>query len=183
MDNTIENNILTKENSENVVVDGNISMSEKEIKRQTSNNNLKPFRAYSELTPEEQERQRNISILGGKARSEQLQRHKTMKESAKVLLGQKVSREYAESVLGKNSDVSEIDTWQDLIVAKMLREVVENGNAKAFELIRDTSGNKPTAEVDIRADIVTASDKALIDKVADRLGIVDITPDDDNENG
>ena len=67
-----------------------------------------------------------------------------------------------------------------MIVAKMLREVVENGNAKAFELIRDTSGNKPTADVTITADIVTASDRALIEKVADRLGVVDISDENDD---
>lgn len=183
MDNTIENNILTKENSENVVVDGNISMSEKERKRQNSLNNLKPFRPYSELTPEEQEKQKEYLSKGGKARAEQINKRKTMKESAQVLLSAKVSKDYAQKVLGEDADISGIETMQDLITARMLREIVENGNAKAFELIRDTSGNKPTAEVDIRADIVTASDKALIDKVADRLGIVDITPDDDNENG
>lgn len=183
MDNTIENNNLTKENSENVVVDGNISMSEDD-KRQKRLNNLKPWKPFSELTPEEREEQRKIASLGGKARTEQINRRKTMKESAQILLSQRVSTDYAQKVLGENADISGIETMQDLITARMLREIVENGNAKAFELIRDTSGNKPVsaAALDITADIVTAADRALIDKVADRLG-VDITPDDDNENG
>ena len=105
-----------------------------------------------------------------------------MKESANVLLAATVSTEYAQKILGADADLTGIETMQDLMIAKMLREVAENGNAKAFELIRDTSGNKPTAEIDIRADVVTAADRALMDKVADRLGLVNITDDDDDEN-
>lgn len=182
-DNTIENNKLDKVNSENVDIVDNYDP-EKERKRQNRLNNLKPFRSYSELTPEEQEKQREILSKGGKARTEQINRQKSMKESAQALLSVKVSRETAEKWLGENYDVSGIETMQDLITARMIRETLENGNAKAFELIRDTSGNKPisAAALDIKADIVTAADRALIEKVADRLGMVDITDENDDEN-
>ena len=185
MDNTIKTNNIEKTDSENVVNENNISLSDEDIKAQkrlNSLNNLKPFRPYSELTPEEQEKQKEYLSKGGKARAEQINRRKTMKESAQVLLSAKVSKEYALKIMGDNYDVSGIETMQDLITARMIRETLENGNAKAFELIRDTSGNKPTAEIDLRADIVTAADRALIEKVADRLGMVNITDDDDNEN-
>lgn len=177
LDNTIENNMMTKQNSENVE-DNNIF----EDKKQKRLNNLKPWKPFTELSPEEREEQRKIASLGGKARTEQINRRKTMKESAQILLSQRVSTEYAQKILGENADISGVETMQDLITAKMLREIVENGNAKAFELIRDTSGNKPTAELEVRADVVTASDRALIDKVADRLGLVNITDEDETEN-
>ena len=184
LDNTIENNNIEKTNSENIE-DNNISISNDDIKAQkrlNSLNNLKPWKPYNELTPEEIEKQKAIASLGGKARSEQINKRKTMKESAQVLLSVKVSTDYAQKIMGENYDVSGIETMQDLITARMIRETLENGNAKAFELIRDTSGNKPTAEIDLRADIVTAADRALIEKVADRLGMVNITDDDDKEN-
>ncbi len=188
MDNSIKNPFIDQMNTENVVNENNISMSDDELKakeerRKNSLNNLKTFKPFSELTPEEQEEQRLKSIKGAKARCEVYRQKKTMKQSAQALLDATISREYAEKVLGENSDVSGIETMQDLLIAKMMREILENGNAKAFELIRDTSGNKPvsTAALDIKADIVTAADRALIDKVADRLG-VDITDDDNDEN-
>ena len=190
MDNTIKNPFIDQQNSENSIDNiNNISMpndellaiQEKERKRQNSLNNLKPFRPYSELTPEEQEKQKEYLSKGGKARAEQINKRKTMKESAQVLLSAKVSKEYAMKVMGENYDVTGIETMQDLITARMILETLENGNAKAFELIRDTSGNKPTAEIDIRADVVTAADRALMDKVADRLGLVDITDDDETD--
>ena len=175
---------LSDNNTKNYIVDcksienmdnGDISGIQKRL------NNLKPFKPYSELTPEEQEKQREILSKGGKARTEQINRQKSMKESAQVLLSVKVSTEYAQKIMGENYDVSGIETMQDLITARMIRETLENGNAKAFELIRDTSGNKPVsaAALDITADIVTASDRALIEKVADRLGMVDITDEND----
>ena len=178
LDNTIENNMMTKLNSENVEDNNNIL----EDKKQKRLNNLKPWKPFTELSPEEREEQRKIASLGGKARTEQINRRKTMKESAQILLSQTVSTEYAQKILGENADISGIETMQDLITAKMLREILENGNAKAFELVRDTSGNKPTAELEVRADVVTASDRALIDKVADRLGLVNITDEDETES-
>ena len=99
-----------------------------------------------------------------------------------MLLSVKVSRDTAKKWLGEDYDVDGIETMQDLITARMIRETLENGNAKAYELVRDTSGNKPisAAALDITADIVTAADRALIEKVADRLGVVDITDEKDD---
>lgn len=180
-ENTVKNYINDNQNSENIANDNNISISQK---RQNSLNNLKPFKPYSELTPEEQQKQRELLSKGGKARTEQINRQKSMKESAQVLLSVKVSRDTAKKWLGEDYDVDGIETMQDLITARMIRETLENGNAKAYELVRDTSGNKPisAAALDITADIVTAADRALIDKVADRLGLVNITDDDETEN-
>ena len=182
-DNNVKNYIVDSKNVENMDT-ANIIDPEKERRRQNSLNNLRPWRKLDDLTPEEQERQREIARKGGHARNNQIIKQKTMKESAQALLSAKVSTEYAQKVLGENYDITGIETMQDLITARMIRETLENGNTKAAEFIRDTSGNKPVsaAALDITADIVTAADRALIEKVADRLGMVDITDDNDDEN-
>lgn len=180
LDNTVKNNLIDQQNSENNMSNSDsMSISDGKQKRL---NNLNLWKPFAELSPEQREEQRKIASLGGKARAEQINRRKTMKESAQILLSQRVSTEYAQKILGESADISGIETMQDLITAKMLREILENGNAKAFELVRDTSGNKPTAELEVRADVVTASDRALIDKVADRLGLVNISDEDETEN-
>lgn len=193
MDNTIKNPFIDQQNSENSIDNiNNISMSdsellalqEKERKRQNSLKNLRPLRPDNELTPEEIERKKEIIRSGAIARNKQAAKQRSMKESTKQLLQAKVTKDYAKKILGDDADLENVDTMQDLIMARMLREILENGNTKAAEFIRDTSGEKPVAAaaLDIKADIVTAADRALIEKVADRLGMVDITNDDDNEN-
>ena len=186
MDNTIKNPFIDQQNSENSIDNiNNISISsveKTEEEKQKELNILKRQKNLVNLADLPQERRKEISSLGGKARAKQMVQEKSMRDSAKALLKTVVSKEYATKILGDSVDVSGIETMQDLLVAKMMAETLENGNAKAFELIRDTSGNKPTAEIDLRADIVTAADRALIDKVADRLGLVNITDDDETEN-
>lgn len=180
-DNNTKNYIVDSKSIENMD-NSDISTSQKDQTGiQKRLNNLKPFRPYSELTPEEQQKQREILSKGAKTRNEIYKKNKSMKESAELLLNAKISRETAEKVLGDNFDVDGIETMQDLIIARMIRETLENGNTKAAEFIRDTSGNKPVsaAALDITADIVTAADRSLIDKVANRLGMVDITDEND----
>ena len=169
-DNNVKNYIVDSKNVENIENSDNTVLSGKE----KSLLNLKPLNQRS------QEERRQIASLGGKAKALKDEKQRTMQESAKALLKTVVRKEYAKKVLGEDADISGIETMQDLLVAKMMQETLENGNAKAFELIRDTSGNKPTADVKITADVVTASDRALIEKVADRLGVVDIKDENDD---
>ena len=173
-DNNVKNYIVDSKNVENID-NGDISTTENK-----GISNLIPLKPDSELTPEEIQRKHDIVVAGGKARAEQRRQQRSMKESAKILLNMSVSKGLAKQTLGKDADISGIETMQDLLIARMIREALENGNTKAAEFIRDTSGNKPTAELEITADIVTAADKALIDKVANRLGMVDIT-DENND--
>ena len=58
------------------------------------------------------------------------------------------------------------------------------GNMKAYELIRDTYGDKPVDRVDISADVTTEADRALMASIASRLeetgAHVEIVKDIDN---
>ena len=92
-----------------------------------NDSNLKPF---SELTEEEQ---REIRRKGGKASVESRRRRKTLKEELLALLS--------------DGDV------QERLSLALLDEAL-NGNkagsvTKAFEVIRDTIGEKPTEKVEV----------------------------------
>lgn len=130
--------------------------------------NLKPIHT---LTDEEKH---NLAVLGGKARGKQQQQQKTMRETMLTLLKTKVSRETAEKFLGEDAEaLSDEDlTCQGIMSAKMWQEASLNGNAKAAEFVRDTSGQRPKDVVELSADITTDSDRALMADIAERLGIM-----------
>jgi hypothetical protein len=124
--------------------------------------------SITDRTPEEQF---NIRSLGGKARQEQIKKQRTMKEQALIYLQSKVSKETATKYLGTEEaeKLSEEDlTVQGIMIAKMAQEAMDNGNAKAAEFVRDTSGQRPKDIVEVSADIITASDRDLLANIADR---------------
>ena len=130
--------------------------------------NLKPIQS---LTDEEKH---NLAVLGGKARGKQQQQQKTMRETMLTLLKTKISRETAEKYLGDDAELlpEEELTYQGIMSAKMWQEASMNGNAKAAEFVRDTSGQRPKDVVELSADITTDSDRALMADIAERLGIM-----------
>lgn len=83
------------------------------------------------LIPQESrtiEERRRIASLGGKARARNIQRRKTLKEELLLLL--------------------ETDEFQKRISTSLLKEA-EKGNVRAFEVIRDTIGEKEPETVNI----------------------------------
>lgn len=68
------------------------------------------------------EERRKVSSLGGKARAKSIQRRKTLKEELLLLL--------------------ETEEFRTKISTALIKEA-EKGNVKAFEVIRDTIGEKP----------------------------------------
>ena len=146
-----------------------------EEKRQKRLNNLRPFaKTGEEITEEERERQRELRSKGGKARVAQIEKQKTLRELANELLNAKVSRERAEKVLGELAeDISEESlTNGALLLGAMLNEALDNRTVKSAEFLRDTSGQKPTTEVSLTADVTTDNDRALMANIAERLGIL-----------
>lgn len=95
----------------------------------------------SERTPKErQELARKAGIASGKARRER----KTLKEELLLLL-------------------SEGDT-QEKISLSMIKEALK-GNTKAFEIIRDTIGEKPKEEIEVN-DVTNKK----FDEICSQLG-------------
>lgn len=134
--------------------------------------NLKPLKPYSELTLEEQEKQRAICKKGFEVMQEKRLQKKSMNELAKSLLNQSVSKDKARTLIGDAVDLIPEDeiTLSQVLNVCMVRETVDRGNVKAYEAIRDTAGFSPKQQIEISADIMTDSDRLLIDKISSRIG-------------
>lgn len=85
----------------------------------------------SERTKEEQ---REIAIMGGKASGESRRARKTLKEELLALLEQN-------------------DNQKNMTVSLLLKAL--DGDIKAFEVVRDTIGEKPTdkVEADVNSEV------------------------------
>lgn len=59
-------------------------------------------------------------------------------------------------------------TMQDAMDAAIVAQAIR-GNSKAYELLRDTVGEKPVDRQEISGNIITDADKSLIDKIQKRL--------------
>lgn len=135
---------------------------------------LQPLKNYEGMTDEEKERQRLIRQKGGLARGEQLKKAKTLKEQTQALLSAKISKEDAKRIIGDSADTltDEDLTMQTVLLMSAFREATENGNVKAMEFLRDTSGQRPKDVLEVSADIMTDADRNLIEKVSNRLNVV-----------
>ena len=140
-------------------------------KREKQIANLKPFRKAETLTPEEREKQREIVTKGAMVRTEKQREKRTMKEQALIMLNTEIDREQAKKWIGDKADlIDDKDlTIQAVMNVALLQSILETGNAKAYETLRDTSGQNVKNELQISADIITASDRALIEKINRRL--------------
>lgn len=137
--------------------------------------NLKPFPKSELMTNEERERQHKIALMGGQANKERLANKKTMNELAKALLDRPITKEQAIAIIGEDAQLIQSDelTVSQVLNVAMVQESLK-GNVKAYESIRDTAGYgiKQAFSVDIQADIMTDTDRALLDKLASRLNTI-----------
>lgn len=106
------------------------------------------------------------------------QNHKSMRDITSAVLNSRIGKETAKRLVGDSylEDLESVEgrgqelTLTTLLTARMVKAVIEDGNVKAMEYLRDTSGNKPTERKELSVDIMTDNDRALIDKVSQRLG-------------
>lgn len=128
---------------------------------------------YKNLIPlnkRSEEEQRALRSKAGKASGESRRRRKTAKEIARTILQTDLSASQIDEVLDGAKDlIGEDASAYAVMIAKMVQEGLR-GNVQAFTAVRDTAGDKPTDKQEVTAS-VTAGDKALMDKVAARLGI------------
>ena len=105
------------------------------------------------------------------------QNHKSMRDITSAVLNSRIGKETARKLVGDSylEDLDSVEgrgqelTLTTLLTARMVKAVIEDGNVKAMEYLRDTSGNKPTERKEVAVDIMTDNDRALIDKVSQRL--------------
>lgn len=98
-----------------------------------------------DLTPEQ--RRENAS-KAGKASGEARRKKKLLRECLEILLEKEMTDKKGETMTGAEA-----------LSAKLFKEAM-NGNVKAFEVLRDTAGQKPVEKV-----IVSEIDTDVIDEV------------------
>lgn len=122
----------------------------------------------------DEERQREISRKGGiavqklhgerKTARESLEKILTLRITDEILDGAEISTELAERFKRDNPNATIYDLIQMVAVGKAV-----GGNLKAYELIRDTHGDKPKDTIAIEQDIMTETDRAMLKKITARI--------------
>ncbi len=101
----------------------------------------------------------------GAIASQKAQRDKrTLREIARAMLEESASKDVLERL-----GLPEGSSNGAAVLASMMKSAVENENVKAAEYVRDTSGQAPTKEVKVSADVMTDADRALVEKVKNRI--------------
>ena len=104
-----------------------------------------------------------IIAKSNEKKRENLERKKNINELAKAMLEQTMSNKQIKTILGDNTEMLLDESVASVMLASMIQGAL-NGSFKCAEFVRDTAGYKPKNEVELSADIMTDSDKALIDK-------------------
>ena len=94
---------------------------------------------------------REYGRKGGKASAAKRAERKTFREGLLLLLN--------EPLKDKNGNVTE-NTTQDVIIAALVKRAA-NGDTRAFEMIRDTIGEKPVQDVKVSTGDFSALDAAF----------------------
>ena len=126
-----------------------------------NNENLKPIQKGQLSKEELKKRQKNGAIKSAIVRKEK----KLLKDTIAMMLKMKAP-EHLKAKLSEEIGIN-VDTIQDLITSGLMGKAM-SGDAKAFEVIRDTINQKPVDKVEsVTRNIVVASqkDKDLLDSI------------------
>ena len=95
------------------------------------------------------EEQREIARKGGIASGKTRRRRMALRELTSILLNAKapLSDEQVAYFTGLGLDVNDVTVQMQMVQAQIGKAV--EGDTKAFEVLRDTSGEKPTDKVDM----------------------------------
>ena len=116
------------------------------------------------------ERQREIASMGGKASQAKAKERKRAKEIAQAILQSNMTDAQINRILGKDKDLIGEDTSAYAVMMAKMVTTACKGDSKAATFVRDTAGDKPDDSLNVSATF-TEGDKALMDKMAKRLGI------------
>jgi len=134
--------------------------------------NLRKRVPFNEMPPE---KFKEIARKGAEATNQLHGEKRSAKQALEKILTLKIDRdileasdippEIAKKLQRDNPNATIYDLIQAVAVGRAL-----DGNMKAYELIRDTNGDKPETAVKIDgAEIITEKDRALLEKIAGRL--------------
>ena len=149
-----------------------ISINHVPTKRDIPTNNLKPLNADN--YPDRTNIARELGSLGGKKASENRQRKRNFQETARYFLSLKATKSQIKdnidpSILANmtEEEIKAIDQ-QDIIIARAV-ELAMAGSKDHLIILRDSAGDKPTDKVQSEVNIMTDSDRALMEKLSKRL--------------
>ena len=149
-----------------------ISINHVPTKRDIPTNNLKPLNADN--YPDRTNIARELGSLGGKKASENRQRKRNFQETARYFLSLKATKSQIKdnidpAILANmtEEEIKAIDQ-QDIIIARAV-ELAMAGSKDHLIILRDSAGDKPTDKVQSEVNIMTDSDRALMDKLSKRL--------------
>lgn len=121
---------------------------------------------FRELNPE---LHKEYSSKGGKNCWENIKQKQTLNEIARELLEVDMSEKAINDVLGDAKDIlGDRRTTGAVIMVKMMQTAM-SGSFKAAEFVRDTAGYKPKNELTVEGEIITDTDRSLMDKIGKRL--------------
>ena len=95
------------------------------------------------------EDKKRIAKMGGLASAKSRRERKTMKETLEYLIDLPCTDEQIKQFLSENNIVDEEQTIATALAFMLIKRCLESGDVKAFELIRDTIGEKPFNRVEI----------------------------------
>ena len=138
-------------------------------------------KGWSNLQPEkynfaviDADRRREIARKGAQAVNklhgekktarEALERILTLKVDDDIIAGAELSDELAAKLKRDNPDATLYDLINLVAVGR-----AAGGSMAAYQLVRDTFGDKPVEKVQVEADITTDADRALLSSIAARL--------------
>ena len=161
-----------------------LAMAEKTRYQQVIDGDVEPEgseKGWSNLQPEkynfavlDAEKRREIARKGAEAVNklhgekktarEALERILTLKVTDEIIAGADLSDELAERLKRDNPNATLYDLINLVAVGR-----AAGGSMAAYQLVRDTFGDKPVDKVDITADVTTEADRALMASIAERL--------------
>jgi hypothetical protein len=151
--------------------------------------NLEKRISFNQMDPEKaREIQRKgaeaVNALKGEKRTarEALENILTLKVTDKILSNSDLEPELVERLKRSGINITVYDLLQLVAVGR-----AAGGNMKAYELIRDTYGDKPIDRVEVSENVTTDADREMLQMIAARLQngerieiVKDIGPADDN---
>lgn len=114
-----------------------------------------------------------IRRKGAEALNARNAQRKSFSEAIDSILNKKASKDAIEDL-----NLKEDATNLDMIIASALRQA-SRGNAKAWEFLRDTVGEKPTEKISAEVETITAEDRAQIERILNRTKPQDVVEDAD----
>ena len=113
-----------------------------------------------------------VNAMKGEKRTarEALENILTLKATESIINGADLEPELAERLKRSGINITIYDLLQLVAVGR-----AAGGNMKAYELIRDTYGDKPIERVEVTENVTTEQDREMLRQISERLKAAEIT--------